>query len=308
MKQLLTTLLLIAIASQPKLQAQDIIKLYKKVPNSIAAEIREKTDSTKNGRLLTRNVTEPGITVFLPEKSNIKTPAVVICPGGGYSYLVINNEGTEVAKALNKKGIAAFVLKYRLPSDLIMKDRTIGPLQDAEQAIKMVRERFNDWNIDTNKVGIMGFSAGGHLASTASTQYTNVVIENPNHTNLRPDFSLLIYPVISFQDSILHKGSKKALIGEDAGVEKTRQYSNELQVNKNTPPAFLIHCSDDKVVPVQNTVQYYEALKKNGIKAEMHVYATGGHGFGMNNASRTDKWMDQCFAWLTEMKIIGIKE
>ena len=305
MKQLFTLILL--ILAQQQLFAQDIIKLYRKVPNSIDTELAEKTDTAKNGRILTRNVTEPTLTAFLPQKTTAKTPAVVICPGGGYSYLVMNNEGTEVAKELNKKGIAAFVLKYRLPNDLIMKDRSVGPLQDAEQAIKMVREHGKEWNIDTGKVGIMGFSAGGHLASTASTHYTNVVIDNPKHTNLRPDFSVLVYPVISFQDSILHKGSKKALIGENAGPEKTKEYSNELQINGNTPPAFLIHCSDDKVVPVLNSVYYYEALKKNGVKAEMHIYATGGHGFGMNNASRSDKWLEQCFAWMTEMKIIGAK-
>lgn len=284
--------------------AQNIVHLYKKVPNAIPTAIPEKTDTSKNGRITVRSVTDPTLTVFLPEKSIANGTAVVICPGGGYSFLVMNNEGTDVAKELNKQGIAAFVLKYRLPDDLTMKDRAIGPLQDVEQAIKMVRERHLEWNIDAVKVGIMGFSAGGHLASTASTHYSNVVIDNPEKTNLRPDFSILIYPVISFQDSILHKGTKKALIGETAGREMTNAYSNELQVNKNTPPAFLIHCSDDKVVPVLNSVYYYEALKRNGVKAEMHIYATGGHGFGLKNATRTDKWMEQCLAWLTEMKIL----
>jgi acetyl esterase/lipase len=302
MKKLFPALMFFLFAS-PHLFAQNIVKLYQKVPNSIQADLVEKTDTSKNGRITTKNVTEPTLTVFLPEKKIASGAAVIICPGGGYSYLVMNNEGTEVAKEFNKNGIAAFVLKYRLPNDLIMKDRSIGPLQDAEQAIKLIRENAKEWNIDTAKVGIMGFSAGGHVASTASTHYTNVVIDNPKKTNLRPDFSLLIYPVITFQDSILHKGSKKALIGENASPEKTKEYSNEFQVNKNTPPAFLIHCTDDKVVPVANSINYYQALKKNGVKAEMHVYATGGHGFGMNNASRTDKWMVQCLAWMTEMKI-----
>jgi len=303
MKKLFLALMLLFFSST-YLFAQSIVKLYQKVPNSISADLAEKTDTSKNGRITTKNVTVPTLTVFLPDKKIANGAAVIICPGGGYSYLVMNNEGTEVAKEFNKNGIAAFVLKYRLPNDLIMKDRSIGPLQDAEQAIKMVRENAKDWNIDTAKVGIMGFSAGGHVASTASTHYTNLVIENQKKTNLRPDFSLLIYPVISFQDSILHKGSKKALIGENASVEKTKEYSNEFQVNKNSPPAFLIHCTDDKVVPVENSINYYQALKKNGVKAEMHIYATGGHGFGLNNATRQDKWIVQCIAWLTQMKII----
>lgn len=306
-KSFLIFTLLLAFTQQKTL-AQTIVHLYKKVPNSVLVNLPEKTDTSKNGRILTRNVTDPTLTVFLPEKKIANGAAVVICPGGGYSYLVMNQEGTDVAKALNKQGIAAFVLKYRLPSDLIMKDRSIGPLQDAEQAIKMVREHYKDWNIDTGKVGIMGFSAGGHLASTASTHYLETVIDNPKQTNLRPDFSVLVYPVISFQDSILHKGSKKALIGENASPEKTIAYSNELRVDKNTPPAFLIHCSDDKVVPVLNSINYYEALKKNGVKAEMHIYATGGHGFGLNNTTRTDKWIEQCLAWMNEMKIISHNE
>jgi acetyl esterase/lipase len=302
MKRLFLMLILLALGQQETL-AQNIVPLYQKVPNSVAADVTEKTDTSKTGRITVRNVTEPTLTVFLPEKKFASGTAVIICPGGGYSFLVMNNEGTEVAKELIKQGIAAFVLKYRLPDDLIMKDRSIGPLQDAEQAIKLVRERAREWGIDTAKVGIMGFSAGGHLASTASTHYSDIVIDNPNGTNLRPDFSILIYPVVSFQDGILHKGSKKALIGEDASREKTDAFSNELRVDKNTPPAFLIHCSDDKVVPVLNSVYYYEALIKSNVKAEMHIYATGGHGFGLKNVTRTDRWMQQCIAWMKEMKI-----
>jgi len=305
MKKLSLAFTIMLSLSQATLFAQSIVHLYKKVPNAIKAELVEKTDSSKNGRIITRYVTDPTLTVFLPEKNIANGAAVIICPGGGYSYLVMNHEGTDVAKELNRNGIAAFVLKYRLPSDLIMKDRSIGPLQDAQQAIKTVRERAKEWNIDTARVGIMGFSAGGHVASTATTHFKNVVIENKEKTSLRPDFSVLIYPVITFQDSILHKGSKKALIGEDATKAQTDAYSNELQVSKETPPAFLIHCSDDKVVPVVNTVNYYRALKDNGVKAEMHIYATGGHGFGLNNPTRTDKWFELCMAWMTEMKIIN---
>jgi acetyl esterase/lipase len=243
-------------------------------------------------------VITPTLTAFLPEKSTANGTAIIICPGGGYSYLVINDEGANVAREFAAHGIAAFVLKYRLPSDITMINREIGPLQDAQQAIKIVRERAKDWNIDATKVGIMGFSAGGHVASTAATHYQKAVVDNPQNVNLRPDFALLIYPVVTFQDSILHKGSKKALIGENASAEKVREYSNELQVTTDTPPAFLVACTDDKVVPVANSINYYTALQKHGVKCEMHIYQSGGHGFGMNNATTKDKWIDHLYNWM----------
>jgi dipeptidyl aminopeptidase/acylaminoacyl peptidase len=142
------------------------------------------------------------------------------------------------------------------------------------------------------------FSAGGHLASTLATHYQKALIDNPDHVNLRPDFSLLIYPVISFQDSILHKGSKKALIGENASSEKIKEYSNELQVTTDTPPAFLVQSADDKVVPVANSIKYFTALHAHGVKAEMHIYQAGGHGYGLNNVTTKDKWMDHLFNWM----------
>ncbi|MXV52486.1 prolyl oligopeptidase family serine peptidase [Pedobacter sp. HMF7647] len=278
-------------------KAQTVIPLYKKVPNSKKSDVEEKSDSTsKRGKV--SNVVNPTITAFFPEKSKANGTAVIICPGGGYSYLVVNDEGSNVAKEFAARGVAAFVLKYRLPNDVIMVNREIGPLQDAQQATKIVRENAKEWNIDPAKVGIMGFSAGGHLASTAATHYQKAVIDNPLKTNLRPDFALLIYPVISFQDSILHKGSKKALIGENAGTEKVIEYSNEMQVTADTPPTFLVHASNDKVVPVANSINYYTALQKHGVNAEIHVYQSGGHGFGLNNPTTTDKWLEHCFNWM----------
>jgi acetyl esterase/lipase len=188
--------------------AQTVIPLYKNIPNSIPSTLKEITDSTSvRGKV--SHVVTPTLTAYLPEKSKANGAAVIICPGGGYAYLVVNHEGKDVAQEFAKRGIAAFVLKYRLPNDLIMINREIGPLQDAQQAIKMIRDHAAEWNINPAKVGIMGFSAGGHVASTLSTHYKISVIENQSNTNLRPDFSLLIYPVISFRDSILHKGSKK---------------------------------------------------------------------------------------------------
>jgi acetyl esterase/lipase len=290
--------LVIILIANTQLKAQTIIPLYKTIPNAKKSDVQELNDTTsKRGKV--SKVVLPTLTAFLPEKANANGTAVIICPGGGYSYLVINNEGSNVARDFAAHGIAAFVLKYRLPSDVIMINREIGPLQDAQQAIKTVRERAKEWNINPNKVGIMGFSAGGHLASTAATHYQKAVIENPLNTSLRPDFALLIYPVITFQDSILHKGSKKALIGENASPEKVKEYSNELQVTTDTPPAFLVACSDDKVVPVANSINYYTALQKHSVKAEIHIYQSGGHGFGMNNATTKDKWMDHLYNWMT---------
>ena len=299
---LITVAALIVTLVQLKVSAQTVIPLYKEVPNSKLTAITEKSDST-SARGKVTNVVLPTITAYLPEKSKANGVAVIICPGGGYAYLVVNHEGKDVAQEFVKKGIAAFVLKYRLPNDLTMVKREIGPLQDAQQAIKLVREHATAWNIDPNKVGIMGFSAGGHVASTLSTHYQKSLIENASNTSLRPDYSLLIYPVITFQDSILHKGSKKALIGENAPSDKVREYSNELQVTADTPPAFIVHCSDDHVVPVANSINYYNALQRNHVKAEMHIYEAGGHGFGMHNATTTDSWMDRCFNWMTAHKL-----
>lgn len=286
--------------------AQQVIPLYERVPNSIiSAEVREKSDTTTTGRIRTSLVTTPTITAFFPDADKAQGTAVIICPGGGYSYLVMNQEGTEIAQAFNKKGIAAFVLKYRLPNDKIMPDKTIGPLQDAQQAIKIVRERAAEWHIDASKIGIMGFSAGGHLASTASTHFNDKVIDNKNNTSLRPDFSILIYPVISFDDSLAHKGSRRALMGKDTTSGQKRDfYSNEKQVTSATPPTFLLHCEDDRVVPVGNSISYYESLIRNGVKAELHIYPSGGHGFGMLNKSTPDLWWERCINWMVGNKWI----
>src|SRR6185295_7666100 len=180
----------------------------------------------------------------------------------------------------------------------IMIDKSIGPLQDAQRAIQLVRQNAAKWNIDPNRIGIMGFSAGGHLAATASTHFTKTVIDNPTSVSLRPDFSILLYPVISFMDSLAHMGSRNNLVGKDAPAAKVYEYSNELQVTAQTPPAFLVHAADDKTVKVQNSIRYYEALLKNGVLSELHIYPKGGHGFGMNNKTTPDHWMDRLKNWM----------
>lgn len=280
--------------------AQQVIPLYNTIPNAIAStELIEKWDTSSNGRIQVRIVTRPTLTAYLPARDKANGTAVIICPGGGYSYLVMNQEGSDVAEAFARNGVAAFVLKYRLPNEKIMLNKSTGPLQDAQQAIKLVRERAAEWNVNTNRIGIIGFSAGGHLASTASTHFTTNVIANEKGTSLRPDFSILVYPVISFGDSLSHKGSRKALLGKDtASSIITGLYSNEQQITAHTPPTFLLHSSDDKVVPVGNSIAYYQALIKAGVKAEMHIYSAGGHGYGLRNKTNTDDWFQRCINWM----------
>jgi len=280
--------------------SQTIIPLYKdSIPNSKPSPNEESsTYEGENKILIVHNVSRPSLTVFLQPKEKASGAAVIICPGGGYSILAASHEGYDVAKKLNEMGVAAFVLKYRIPDDKTMLNKEIGPLQDAQRAIQIVRERAVEWNINPSRIGIMGFSAGGHLASTAGTHFNKAVIENKNNTSLRPDFMVLVYPVISFTDSIGHIGSRDNLLGKNPSEEKIRAYSGELQVVANTPPAFLVHAGNDDVVKVQNSIRFYEAEQKNNIPAEMHIYPKGGHGFGMNNPTTKDLWMERLKNWL----------
>lgn len=241
-------------------------------------------------------VTTPTLSVFLPEKPN--GTAVVICPGGGYAYLAINKEGFKVAKWLNNLGITAFVLKNRLPSDEIMKDKTIGPLQDAQEAIRYVRRNAGKWAINTEKVGVMGFSAGGHLAATVSTHYKDEVYKVTDGISARPDFSLLIYPVISMDEKITHKGSRINLLGNTPSQDLIEKYSNEKQIDSSTPPTYIVHAVDDKTVPVENSIQYFLALKNNKVPCEIHFYEKGSHGFGLGNNGTSKNWTKQCEEWL----------
>jgi acetyl esterase/lipase len=236
--------------------------------------------------------------MYKAEHPSAQRSAVIICPGGGYGILAASHEGSDVAQVFNNWGITAFVLKYRLPDDSIMINKETGPLQDAQRALQLVRQNAKLWNIDPAKIGIMGFSAGGHLAATASTHFNKPVIDNPDNISLRPDFSLLIYPVISFTDSLTHMGSRNNLIGKNPSPEKIKEYSNELLVNEQTPPAFLVHAIDDGAVKKGNSIQYYDALQRNKVPAEIKLYQQGGHGFGMNNKTTSDSWMERLKNWL----------
>ena len=245
-------------------------------------------------------VSQPTLTAYLPEKSKATGTAVIICPGGGYALLSMTKEGEDVAKLLSEWGIAAFVLKYRLPNDSIMDEKETGPLQDAQRAIQLIRARAGEFNVNKDKVGIMGFSAGGHLASTAGTHFKDKVIPNKPRISLRPDFMILMYPVISFTDSLAHKGSRTNLLGKEPSQQQIRKYSNELQVTKKTPPTFLVHAKDDKTVKYENSVSFYNALRKKKVTAEIHLYEKGGHGFGLNNSTSTERWSDWLKAWMKD--------
>jgi len=276
-----------------------VIPLWNTIPDEIKASNYKEKEESKDGKVQSTSlVSVPTLTAFFPVVTKPNQTAVVILPGGGYSHLAIDKEGTKIAEWFNTLGIPAFVLKYRLPSDLIMKNKNIGPLQDAQEAIRYVRQNAAKWNINPNKIGIMGFSAGGHLASTLSTHYDDKVYESAFKVSARPDFSVLIYPVISMENEITHKGSQINLLGESPSQELIDSFSNEKKVNAKTPPAFLIHATDDTVVIPENSINYYLALKKNGVSAEMHIYEKGGHGFGLGTNDTSKFWPKQLEDWL----------
>ena len=282
------------------MQAQNqIIPLWNKIPDEIKAPDYKENESIKDGKVQSTSlVTIPTLSIFLPKDSKPNQAAVLIFPGGGYQHLAIDKEGTKVAQWLNTLGIAAFVIKYRLPSDKIMKNKNIGPLQDAQEAMRYVRQNAAKYNIDANKIGIMGFSAGGHLASTLATHFDDKVYETSSKTSARPDFSLLIYPVISMVNEVTHKGSQTSLLGNSPSQEVLDYFSSEKRVTAQTPPTFLVHATDDTVVLPENSINYYLALKKNAVPAELHIYEKGGHGFGLGVKDTSKFWTRDCEEWL----------
>lgn len=304
-KSSIALIVLFSMLSTQSIYAQEVLPLYNTaIPNSKPSVNKEKSILGKDGVLRISDVSIPTLTMYKPEKSLDKGTAVIICPGGGYKILAASHEGIDVAIELNKMGVTAFILKYRLPNDTIMLDKSIGPLQDAQRAIQLVREQAEKWNIDPAKIGIMGFSAGGHLAASASTMYKKALIPNPKKTSLRPDFSILIYPVISFMDSFTHKGSRLNLLGVNPDLAMCEKYSNELSVDSQTPPAFLVHASDDLSVPVQNSILYYQALLKFKIYSNLIIYPHGGHGFGMINKTTNDRYMPSLQHWMVAAKFL----
>lgn len=287
-------------------QSQEIIPLYPQdsIPNSKPSSVAEKNETGNDGILRISDVTVPTLTVYLPSADKANGTAVIICPGGGYRILAAGHEGADVAKQFTEWGITAFVLKYRLPSDETMEDKTIGPLQDAQRAIQLVREKAKMWALNPRQIGIMGFSAGGHLAGSASVHFEKPVISNPLKTSLRPDFSILIYPVISFGEELVHKGSREYLLGMEPSADKVKFYTLENQVTKKTPPVFLVHAKDDKAVKVDNSLVFAAALDKNRVKHDIYLYDRGGHGFGMKNPTSDVEWMKYLKQWMFNLDLI----
>lgn len=278
------------------------IPLYgNKIPDEIPG-VDEETSTINGGWQRFSKIRKPTLSVYLPSKEKATGTAVLICPGGGYSVVAAGHEGHDVARKFNEQGIAAFVLKYRLPDAKTSKRPDVAPLQDAQQALMLIRDKAKEWQIDPNKVGIMGFSAGGHLASTAGTHFQQVYIDNPKNVNLRPDFMLLIYPVISSDKTFAHQGSFDNLLGKGAAADKLQAFSNEKRVTAQTPTTFLVHSSDDKAVPVKNSIAFYEALLAHEVPAELHIYQNGGHGFGLNNSTTTDAWFERALNWMKSNK------
>jgi acetyl esterase/lipase len=274
------------------------------IPNYKESGAVEKWDTSDI--IAVTNVQNPEIAVYLPAKRQATGQAVIICPGGGYWALAYDFEGIDVAKWLNSKGIAGIVLKYRLPTSDGQIVPYESPLMDAKQAMRLVRYHAEEWNINPERIGIMGFSAGGHLASTLGTHfdygnlYSTDLVER---ISCRPDFMILMYPVITMTKPFMHKGSRNALIGEFPETALAENYSNELQVTDDTPPTFLIHAGDDKGVPVNNSLVFYQALVDNDIPAEMHIYPTGGHGFSLAiNKGHLANWTDACIEWIKSLE------
>jgi acetyl esterase/lipase len=291
-KNLLLFLFLLTVYSITS--AQEVMPLYTdSIPGSLGPLSKE---------------SEPSITVYLPKKENATGTGIIIFPGGAYQFLATSTEGTAIAEAFLQKGIAAFVVKYRLPNDATMRDKSMCPLMDAQQAIKIVRMKANEYKLDTNKIGIIGYSAGGHLASTLGTHFTTSYIPNKENINLRPDFMILVYPVISMKRGLTHTGSMTNLLGTNPTEATIKFFSSEENVSPKTPPTYITHTGDDNIVDVENSIVMYRWLQMEGVNAELHIYPKGNHGF--TQRLPVNEWLDPMLLFLSKngyLKVDAIK-
>src|SRR5450759_394247 len=273
------------------------------IPNSKNNGGKEKID--RQDITVISNVQVPGIDVYLPTKRFATGQAVIICPGGGYWVLAYDLEGTDIARYFNSIGVAAIVLKYRLPTYGNTIESHKVPLMDAQRGMRIVRYNAAKWNIHPEKIGIMGFSAGGHLASTLGTHFdygNKTSADSIERISCRPDFMILMYPVISFIDACAHTGSRDALLGKDPDINLVTYYSSELQVKSDTPPAFFACADNDSGVLVENTLLMYKALRAKKIPAELHILSEGEHGFGLGTGNdHIASWTNSLRIWLKWM-------
>ncbi|MNK20817.1 Acetylxylan esterase precursor [compost metagenome] len=240
----------------------------------------------------------PKLTVFRPKRNLAKGTAIIVCSGGSYGGRANNVEGIPACKKLNEAGITAFLLDYRVPKAALMERKEIVPLTDAQRAIQYIRENAKKYKIDPSRLGIMGFSAGGHLVSTVGTHFEKTALSNPKNTSLRPDFMALIYAVVSFADSLGHKISRNNLIGPEITKEAIFEYSNELQVTDKTPPTYLSSSMVDRGVDVKNSLYFAAALKQHNVPVELFLYEKGPHGYGVNNKTAKVQWIDDFIDWI----------
>lgn len=282
MKKLSYLAAILLYITAPELKAQEIISLY---PNGQIPFAKDNTEV-------------PQLTVFKPEQNLSNGTAVIVCSGGSYGGRANRAEGGPACKKLSEAGITAFLLDYRLPKAETMERKEIVPLTDAQRAIQYVRENAAKYGIDPSRLGIMGFSAGGHLVSTVGTHFTKSELNNPEGISLRPDFMVLVYPVISFADSLTHSRSRMNLVGPDITPEKIRAYSNELNVTEQTPPTYLTSGLDDKTVDVKNSLYFAAALRQHRVPVELFLYEKGRHGYGVYNKEAQVQWIDDCIEWI----------
>ena len=275
-------------------------------PGSEGIQIEEERERREQGEyfdIWIKQVSKPTLAVYLPPEKRRSGTGVVICPGGGYGGLSLHKEGHALAQWFVEQGVVAGVLKYRHAPF-----KQPIPLLDAQRAMRIFHSHAEQWNLNPQQIGIVGFSAGGHLASTAGTQYDegNPEAEDPvSQASCHAHFMVLVYPVISMDQSITHSGSRKNLLGKDPSPELVQKHSNENRVTHQTGPAFLVHASNDLGVPVANSLRFYEALIKQGVEAELHIYDRGGHGFGFFRGDRpVDNWPLQLKGWLKQRDLL----
>lgn len=246
---------------------------------------------------------KPILTIYLPPQEKATGAAIVICPGGGYGHLAMDHEGHQIGRWLNSFGVAGFIVSYRHRNSGAGYGHP-APIQDAQRAIKTVRSRAAEWGVDPSRIGILGFSAGGHLASTAATHFNESFCEARDaidRVSARPDFAVLVYPVISFTEPFTHTGSRTNLLGPDADAAIIEKFSNEKQVTAQTPPTFLFHTWEDTGVPAENSISFYLALRKAKVPAEMHIFLKGQHGIGLGaNRGAASAWPGLCAKWMEE--------